>query len=162
MTTSARRAWTEVELRTAIQRLVDAAYGRRTDAPAAFHIPAQPTDADLLLHDAIDELVERRAAHRAMETTGNVLRCLVCYYDGRARAAQRAMNDAPDFCVAAGHALSALHWGAKAETVRKVAENLAIALPDGREGEERKGGDDRDDRLPDCPGRIPRTRVDGV
>jgi len=127
--TRARRIWNEEQLRIAVQRLIDAVYGRKTDAPAALHIPAWPTDADLILNDAIGELMERRAERQAMETTAHVLRRMVRYYEGRARVARNLMNDSTDSRVACGHALDALRWDARAEAVRQVAVNLEIALP---------------------------------
>jgi hypothetical protein len=58
MATSGRRIWTGEEMRNALNRLVAAAYGSRDDFP--MHIPAQPDDADQLLADVIDEVVELR------------------------------------------------------------------------------------------------------
>lgn len=130
MAISARRAWTDEELRTAVQRLIDAAHGRKTDAPAAFHVSAQPTDADLMLNDAISELAERRAERHAIETTASVLKRLTRYYDGRARAARKAADGAKANPAAQlHHALDSFYWVAKGETVRKVADNLGIQLP---------------------------------
>lgn len=126
MATKVRRAWTEEEMRGALSRLVAAAYGRRDDFPMS--IPGQPGDADVLLHDAIDELLALRAKSRERETTSSVLECLDRHYGGQAKVAQRLMNQTADVEVAARHAANALEWEVRRQTVCTVAKNLEIEL----------------------------------
>lgn len=124
--------WSEEELRGALQRLVDAAYGRRTTrAPgAAFHVPVKPDDADVQLSDAISELFERREQRLPLEATATVLKRLARHYGGRARVAQRLMNQTADVEEAARYATVAVAWDLRKQTILTVARNLEIPLED--------------------------------
>lgn len=56
---------TEAEMRDALQRLIDAAYGKRTRP--CFSIPVQSSDADVILQDVIEEVLRYRSKDTAHE-----------------------------------------------------------------------------------------------
>jgi hypothetical protein len=121
-----RRQWTEAEARGAISSLVSAAYGKAESFP--MHIPGKPSDADVLLHDCIDELEYYRARQQAKETTHALLARMARFYDDRAKAAHRLMNESSDLEVAARHAATALSWQQRWHVILQVAQNLDSPL----------------------------------
>lgn len=57
-----------------------------------------------------------------------VLKRLYRYYDGRAKSCARTSKDNPEARNSIEHIIATKTWIAKSEAIRKVAENLAIAL----------------------------------
>ena len=97
----ARRQWTGEQAHEAINRLVEAAYGKHDHFP--LHIPGRPDDADVLLHDCIDELQAlRQQAARWSEPSGHTWK-VEALFDGFLRRTEAYTgNDFREMCLRTG------------------------------------------------------------
>lgn len=130
-----RRQWSKADLSAALSCLLNALYGK-TDKAFPLRLPAQSTDADVMLCDALDELEEYRTERHVREKTHVVLTRLAHMYEDRARAGRRLMNGTTDLESAARHAIKALQWEQCWQVVLQVAKHLEIHLsvePEARE-----------------------------